>query len=83
MADLPDSLPGHWDSSDGKAIAEEYLTLDRSDLAMPELSDLHLANAQFLVSRGSLELIHYQTAAKERIRWLSAQLAATQARANG
>ncbi len=37
--------------------------------------DFQLANAQYLVGRYDLDLIAFQTAAKERIRWLSAQLA--------
>jgi hypothetical protein len=40
-----------------------------------ELSDFALANAVFMAARDSLDLIHYQTAAKERIRWLSIRLA--------
>lgn len=73
---LADTMPGHWDTEAGAEIAREYLGKDRVDLAMGDVSDLTLANAQYLVSRDSFELIHYQTAAKERIRWLSAQLAA-------
>lgn len=43
--------------------------------SMPQLTDFELANAVFLVDRFSLQLILYQTAAKERIRWLSLRLA--------
>lgn len=72
---FPVTLPGHWDTIDGKAMATEYASKNRADLAMPNVSDFSLANAQFMVSRQDLEIIAYQTAAKERIRWLSAQLA--------
>lgn len=68
-------VPNHWDSEDGAEMATRYLDFSREELMKAGMTDLHLANAQFLVSRDSLELIHYQTAAKERIRWLSAQLA--------
>lgn len=77
---LPDAMPGYWDSHEGAEIARQQLGLKRDALFMGDISDLALANAQYLVSRHSLELIHYQTAAKERIRWLSAQLAASEAR---
>lgn len=45
----------------------------------PDLSDFELANAVFMADRYSLDLIHYQTAAKERIRWLSIELAKAKA----
>lgn len=41
-----------------------------------DMTDFALANAVFMASRDDLSLIHYQTAAKERIRWLSIRLAA-------
>ena len=47
----------------------------REDLMMGDVSDDDLANAQFLCDREDLRLIHLQTAAKDRIRWLSRQLA--------
>jgi hypothetical protein len=47
----------------------------RATLAYGHLSDLVLANAVFMADRRDLDLTSYQTAAKERIRWLSAQLA--------
>lgn len=83
MAELPDIMLGHWDSPEGREMAEEYLALGRHQLSMSHLSDLRLANAQFLVSRDSFELIHFQTAAKERIRWLSAHLAVLKAQVHG
>jgi len=72
---VPDSMPGHWDSSDGARMAREYVGLYREQLLKGDVSDLALANAQFLKGREDLDLIVYQTAAKERIRWLSVQLA--------
>lgn len=73
---LPAAMPGHWDTPEGREMATEYLGMRREELTKGDMSDLLLANAQFLASRADLDLIVYQTAAKERIRWLSAQLAA-------
>lgn len=76
---LPDSMPGHWDTPEGAEMAREYAGKQRTDLHMGDLSDLVLANAQYMQLRDSLLLGAYQTAAKERIRWLSAQLALAKA----
>jgi hypothetical protein len=78
--ELPDSLPGHWDGGDGAAIARACTRLGRSTLCKGDLSDMALANAVYLAGRDDLDLIVWQTAAKERIRWLSAHLAAALAR---
>jgi hypothetical protein len=72
---LPDVLPSHWTTPDGAEMAREYGSKPRSWLGMSDLSDFALANAVFMADRNDLNLIIYQTAAKERIRWLSAQLA--------
>jgi len=48
---------------------------DRTELGMGHMTDFELANAQFMADRNSLDLIVFQTAAKDRIRWLSIQLA--------
>lgn len=64
--------------ADDKAWTEffaRYAPLSRQQLGYGELSDFALANAQFLVDRNSLDLGVFQTAAKDRIRWLSVQLA--------
>jgi len=78
---LPVSLPGHWLTEDGHAKAREYATKPREWLALAEMPDYLLANAVFMVDRDSLELGIYQTAAKERIRWLSVKLAIAEAAA--
>lgn len=70
-ADIPAVLPGHWETAEGMDMAREYATKTRADLAMSDKSDLGLANALYLVD-GPIML---QTAAKERMRWLSVQLA--------
>jgi hypothetical protein len=71
----PDVLPGHWETPEGREMAAEYASKERADLAMGKETDLGLANLVYMVDRNSLDLIAFQTAAKERIRWLSAQLA--------
>lgn len=77
IASLPFSepVPGHWDTPEGTEKANEYAALAREELGMGHLTDFQLANAQYLVGRHDLDLLMFQTAAKERIRWLSAQLA--------
>lgn len=75
MIDLPLTVPHHWDSPEGREIAVEYSTLLRNQIGHSALSDFALANAVFLVGRDDLRLINFQTSAKERIRWLSVQLA--------
>ena len=76
---IPDIAPGHWDTPEGRELAERALTETRSQLTKGQLSDFALANAVFMANRYGLDLIVYQTAAKERIRWLSAMLAAVTA----
>lgn len=49
---------------------------ERAKLGMGHLTDDELANAVFMADRSSLDLIAYQTAAKDRIRWLSRALEA-------
>lgn len=70
---LPESLPGHWTTPAGREMA--MATLDDPHMARSRerISDFHLANEVFL-SPGIANL----TDAKERIRWLSAQLAVCQ-----
>jgi len=72
---LPRKEPGHWNTDEGQEMATNYLNLLREDLCKGSMSDLELANAIYLADRSDLDLITYQTAAKERIRWLSAHLA--------
>jgi hypothetical protein len=75
--DLPDVLPGHWETAEGLDKAREYAAKTRADLALSNRTDLGLANALYLVS-GEIVI---QTAAKERMRWLSVHLALAEARA--
>lgn len=73
------SVAGHWDTDEGAEMANKYADMDRSDLGMGHLTDMAMANAIYMADRHSLDLIMLQTAAKERIRWLSAQLAIAKA----
>lgn len=68
-------VPGHWSTEEGTAMANAYATKTREELAFGQRTDLELANAIFMADRNDLSLIGLQTAAKERIRWLSVQLA--------
>lgn len=76
---LPETLPHHWAGPEGHAVATVYADRSREQQAMPHMSDFALANAVYMASGGSPMLIAYQTAAKERIRWLSVQLAIKEA----
>lgn len=64
---------------DDAAWAEFVRQYDGQPRSMPAMSDFALANAVFLVDRNSLDLMVLQTAAKERIRWLSIELAKARA----
>ena len=53
---------------------------ERAKLAKGHLTDDELANGVYMVDRNSLDLIVWQEAAKDRIRWLSRALEAAQAK---
>jgi len=72
---IPDAVPGHWETPAGKQMAEGYVDSPRIGLCMGDVSDFVLANEVYMLDRHSLDLLAYQTAAKDRIRWLSVQLA--------
>jgi hypothetical protein len=71
-------LQGHWDNPDPDMVAE-YSKRERSSLMHGDMTDFALANRQYMAGRGDLDLVAWQTAAKERIRWLSVQLAENRA----
>lgn len=73
---LPPVLPGHWTTHEGQQMATGYLTIERRNLVSGEVPDFALANAIFMADSHSADLRALQHAAKGRIRWLSAQLAA-------
>lgn len=72
---IPSRGPGHCD--DDAAWAEFVRQYHGRPRSRPDMTDFALANAVFLKDRNDLDLIVYQTAAKERIRWLSIRLAQT------
>jgi hypothetical protein len=73
---LPEVLDGHWTTAEGRDMAERYAAQPRSAIGFADHTDFALANAVFMADRNSIDLIVMQTAAKDRIRWLSANLAA-------
>jgi hypothetical protein len=56
-------------------MAATYVDKTRHQLIKGDLTDLAVANAVFMAGREDLDLMVWQTAAKDRIRWLSVQLA--------
>lgn len=80
MTNIPPRPPGHCESDDAwNEFCQRYESKPRADLAGGHMSDFYLANAVYMADRNSLGLIGLQTAAKERIRWLSIELAKAQA----
>lgn len=71
--------PGHWETLDGREMARRYAAMERGQLGMADMTDFRLSNAVYMADRHDIELIAYQTAAKDRIRWLSVQLALAKA----
>ena len=69
--------PGHCvDDAAWAEFTRQYAGRPRS---FGHMTDFELANAVFMADRNDLGLIVYQTAAKERIRWLSLRLAEAEA----
>jgi len=76
MVSVPARGPGHCeDDGAWAAFVRQY---DGQPRSLPDMTDFALANAVFMADRNDLNLMHYQTAAKERIRWLSIELAKAQ-----
>ncbi|MCA1199174.1 hypothetical protein K9B35_14445 [Sphingomonas sp. R647] len=67
---LPEALPGHWATAEGRDMALRSLDDPNIAPSRARVPDLALANAVFLTPH-----IANLTDAKERIRWLSAMLA--------
>lgn len=76
---LSNVVPGHWETAEGANIAGDYANKYRADLAIGGLTDFALANAVFMADPNSFGIIAWQEAAKQRIRWLSVQLAIARA----
>lgn len=70
-----EAAPGHWETQEGVDIANSYRAVSRAGLCGGEMSDFAVANLIYMADRSALDLVARQTTAKERIRWLSVQLA--------
>lgn len=62
-------------------MARAYSKKSRTEIGYGDRTDFDIANAVFMADRNSLDLGILQQAAKERIRWLSVQLAMATTRA--
>jgi hypothetical protein len=67
---LPAELPGHWMTPDGREMTARYAGMHRMEVMAQNKTDLEVANDVFLDPS-----IMNLTVAKDRIRWLSVQLA--------
>lgn len=68
----PEATPAAKWSAEGKPDPHgNRYDCERAALAMGNLTDDELANGVYMADRMSFNLIAYQTAAKDRIRWLS------------
>lgn len=75
---LPDILPGHWETDEGSGMAKHYLDAypTREKLAYGKLTDMSVAWEISMLFRTDPDFEPKLAMAKDRIRWLSAQLAA-------
>ncbi len=71
---------GYWNTIEGAVMSQIYEAKSREDLCHGDKSDFELANRIFMAGRNDIDLIEWQTAAKERIRWLSVKLAEAEQR---
>lgn len=71
---------GHCDSDEH--FVEFTTRLQEVARPYAQMTDFALANAVFMADRNDFDLMAYQTAAKERIRWLSVHLAMALQRAD-
>jgi len=69
-AKLPDVLAGHWATPEGLEMARRYAGMHRMEVMAQNQTDMEVANAAFMDPS-----IMNLTVAKDRIRWLSVQLA--------
>lgn len=67
---LPKTLAGHWRTEDGYEMALRYARVSRWQLMAQNMTDMEVANQVYLEPT-----IMNLSIAKERIRWLSVQLA--------
>lgn len=82
-ADLPHILPGHWQAADGHKIALRYATMTREQLCGGTSTDMLVAFEIASLCRDDLDFEAVLATARDRIRWLSVQLALANAKAAG
>jgi len=70
----PATVAAIWRANGGPDPHGNRYDCERAALSKGNLTDDELANAIFMADRNSLDLIVWQTAAKDRIRWLSRAL---------
>lgn len=77
--ELPDALPGHYSTRDGRDMLARYMVATRDDLMGGSLTDTEIAFRCGMATGDDIESTGVLLMAKERVRWLSAQLAKAQA----
>lgn len=73
--DLPPVVAGHWNTADGQEMAARYAVMTRNQLASGQMSDMEAAFYIAMTMRDDLNHEGRLSVAKDRIRWLSVQLA--------
>lgn len=72
---IPDVLPGHWETDEGSGMAKVYAGKQRAELFGGAQSDMSVAFAIAMVCRSDENFEAVLASARDRIRWLSVQLA--------
>ena len=80
MTDAPATPSSRWKSDGEPDPHGSCYDCERADLAKGHLTDDEIANGIFMADRSDIDLIWWQQAAKDRIRWLSRALDAAEAR---
>lgn len=75
MTIIPDQVPGHWETLAGKQMAGEYADNTRARLCGGQYTDMEIAHQTAMIGRDDLMFEPKLSMARDRIRWLSVQLA--------
>jgi len=78
---LPDVLQGHWTTPSGHDMAERVADLKRHEIGFWDATDFDLAHRCGMADGRTIADTAVLLAAKDRIRWLSVQLALANLRA--
>lgn len=76
--EFPDVLSGHYSTPDGREMLARYTGLTREQLSGADRTDTEIAFMCGMASGADIESTTTLHLAKDRIRWLSAQLALQQ-----